>query len=317
MKSNRQYQINRHKFATPLLTAHGNWGERESIVLREESNDGRISFGELCPTPGFITSSIKELLPLVEAWKAGLDFQINPLMQSAISCMASEIWNPSFKVEPKSDVFSAELITFFKSVGNIPTTYKKKIGIKVSEIEIKEVKQILNSISNESMIRLDANESLGIEELLRWNEAFAHETRIQFIEQPFPREKIDELLAIEKELTVPLALDESLVWKNDFSFFEKRGWQGYYVIKPCLFPNWGKMIAFIRSQPLRSVISTVFESPFGYEAVVRCAFLSNQVAGLDRSLFTLNAKEIPQHHQRPLSSENVPISVLDKLWGEL
>ena len=77
------------------------------------------------------------------------------------------------------------------------------------------------------------------------------------------------------------------------------------------------MIAFIRSQPIRSVISTVFESPFGYEAVVRCAFLSNQVAGLDRSLFKLNAKEIPQHHQRPQFSENLPISVLDKLWGEL
>ena len=203
MKPNRQYQIYRHKFTSPLLTAHGNWGERESIVLREESNEGRISFGEICPTPGFISSSIKELLPLVEAWKAGLGFQINPLMQSAISCMASEIWDTSFEVEPKSSVFSAELITFSKSVGNISTTYKKKIGIKLIEIEIKEVKQILNSIPKESMIRLDANESLSIEELLKWNEAFANETRIQFIEQPFPREKWKNYWQSKKNYVYP------------------------------------------------------------------------------------------------------------------
>ena len=317
MKPNRQYKIYRHKFVTPLRTAHGNWSVRESIILREKSNEGRVSFGELCPTPGFNTSTIEELLPLVEAWVAGLDFQFNHLMQSAISCLASEIWNTSYNVESKSDVFSAELITLSKSVGNISTTYKKKIGIKIIEVEIREVEKILNSISKESMIRLDANESLSVEELLKWNEAFANETRIQFIEQPLQRDKIAELLSVEKELSVPLALDESLVWKNDLSFFEKKGWQGFYVIKPCLFPNWKKTITFIRSQPLRSVVSTVFESPFGYEAVARCTFLSNQVAGLDRSLFKLNAKEFPQHHRRPLSSESLSISVLDQLWGEL
>ena len=317
MNPNRQYRIYRHKFVTPLQSAHGIWGERVSIILREEDNKGRISFGELCPTPGFIDIPLNELLPIVERWVLGEPFKLNSLMKSAISCMESEIWDSSFGENYSSTIFSAELITLNSDLANPSAVYKKKIGLSTSLSEIQEVKDFLNLVPLDSMIRLDANESLSIDQIFQWNEAFANESRLQFIEQPLPRENIDELLKIEQELSISLALDESLVWKNALSFFEEKDWQGFYVLKPFLFQDWSKMLRFIRAKPEKTIVSTIFESPFGYEAVCRCASFSNQVAGLDRNLFQLSDQEFSQHHQKPLSSQTISVSFLDELWGNL
>ena len=317
MNPNRQYRIYRHEFVTPLQTAHGFWGERVSIILREEDKKGRISFGELCPTPGFLDIPINELVPIVQRWVLGQTFEVNPLMQSAISCMASEIWDSTFGENDSSSFFSAELITLNSDFGNPSAVYKKKIGLSTTSSEIQEVQDLLNLVPINSMIRLDANESLKADQIFQWNEAFANESRLQFIEQPFPKENINELLKIEQELSISLALDESLVWKNDLSFFDENDWQGFYVLKPFLFQDWEKTLRFICAKPERTIVSTVFESPFGYEAVCRCASFSNQIAGLDRNLFQLSDKEFSQHHQQPLSSETISITFLDELWGNL
>ena len=103
----------------------------------------------------------------------------------------------------------------------------------------------------------------------------------------------------------------------DLSFFKKAGWTGFYVIKPFLFPDWDQVLSFIKSEPQRSVVSTVFESPFGYEALIRCAAYSKMVAGIDRSLFQGDDREFPQHHRTPLYPGSVASSSLDELWDSL
>ena len=81
---------------------------------------------------------------------------------------------------------------------------------------------------------MDANESLSKKELLAWNESFKGEPKIQFLEQPFPRDKLEELFLVQDKIDIPLALDESLVWKNNLSYFEDKNWLGFFVVKPCL-----------------------------------------------------------------------------------
>ena len=88
------------------------------------------------------------------------------------------------------------------------------------EEEIEEVKRFIDNLSPSSKLRLDANESLSTKELLAWNESFKGEPQIQFLEQPFPRDKLEELFLVQDKIDIPLALDESLVWKNDLSYFE-------------------------------------------------------------------------------------------------
>ena len=65
------------------------------------------------------------------------------------------------------------------------------------------------------------------------------------------------------------------------------------------------------------MISTVFESPFGFEAVCRCAAYSSEIAGLDRSLFRQNKLEFSEHHNLSIHPGIVTIASLDKLWERL
>ena len=254
---------------------------------------------------------------MIEDWQKGGVVHDNVLFKSAISCIKSEIWDSSFNEKNSSPVFSAELVIGNPIFSKVPMIYKKKIGLTSPECEIPKISELLNSICGKSCVRLDANESLTVSELHKWNEAFGNERRIQFIEQPLPRNEIDKLLLMDKELQIPLALDESLVWKKNFLFFETQGWQGFYIIKPFLFEAWDKLLNFIRSCPDRIVVSTTFESPFGYEAICRCASLSKQVAGLDRNLFKHNEHEFPNHHLNPLFPSSLSVQTLDQLWRTL
>ncbi len=313
----RQSKIYRHKFRNQLQTAHGKWSERESIVLREQDENGRVSFGELCPTPGFLSFQLDDLYPIVKDWEMGNNYKDNILISSAISCIRSEIWDPPITRIATKEVFTAELYSAKTTIKSGANIYKKKIGLNETEREIEKVFELFDLISQNSSVRLDANESLTIKEVLRWNEAFRYESRLQFLEQPLPRKDLSQLFELDSNLDIHLALDESLVWKNDLDFFTQKGWNGFFVIKPALFSDWAQTIRFVKANPCRTVVSTVFESPFGFEAVCRCASYSDLIAGVDRKLFNLDAAELAHHHQQPIEVGNLSISMLDSLWKKL
>ncbi len=313
----RQSKIYRHKFRTHLQTAHGIWSERESIVLRQEDEQGVVSFGELCPTPGFVSYHLDDLIPMVKDWEKGNSCINHNFLSSAVSCIGSEIWNSMTPQEDFKEVFTAELFLSSPSFKSKARVYKKKIGVQDIELEIENVFELFDSISLKSKVRLDANESLTMEEVFRWNEAFRNESRLQFLEQPLPRNDLPRLFELDGRLDISLALDESLVWKNDLDFFTKSGWNGFYVIKPTLFSDCERTIKFIKDNSYRTIVSTVFESPFGFEAVCRCAPFSNLTAGLDRNLFNLDELELSGHHSQPIEVGKVSISLLDELWERL
>ena len=313
----RQYKIYRHKFRKHLQTAHGVWCARESIILRQEDENGIVSFGELCPTPGFVSYQLSDFIPLVEDWKRGGVSSNHTLLSSAVSCMRSGIWNSILPHDDNKDVFTAELFLSNPSLKHKDTVYKMKIGIQDIELEIETVFELFDSISSKSMLRLDANESLTVSEVQRWNDAFRNELRLQFLEQPLPRNDLSRLIELDSNLDISLALDESLVWKDDLDFFTTSGWNGFYVVKPTLFSDWNKTINFIKGNSHRTIVSTVFESPFGFEAVCRCASFSTLTAGLDRSLFNFDKLELSVHHHQPIEVGIVSISMLNELWDRL
>ena len=317
MNNTRQFRLYRHRFTSPLQTAHGVWTEKESIVLRKQNENGKVSFGEISITPFFYSYSIDDVMPLVRSWVRGEEFLNNELFSSAISSLESELWVEDEEVVKSTSVLTAEISEF----NSFPTRnckfFKKKIGVRRVEEEIEEVKRFIKNLYPNSKLRLDANESLSKKELLEWNESFKGEPKIQFLEQPFPRDKLEELFLVQDKIDIPLALDESLVWKNNLSYFEDKDWRGFFVVKPCLTRDWSELIRFLKENPDRCVVSTSFESPFGYEGVCRTASYSKLVAGLDRNLFRNSSIEFPNHHQNPLHPFSVTSSMLDRLWAKL
>jgi O-succinylbenzoate synthase len=125
------------------------------------------------------------------------------------------------------------------------------------------------------------------------------------------------LIDFSNQSSVPIALDESLFRIYNSSFITSLPRSLYLVIKPVLFPNWVKLFSDLEDRMNQVVFSTAFESPFGYESIIRLAADSTQVSGLDRSCFCGNKNEFPEHHQSLLSSPSVPSDKLDRLWQTL
>ena len=76
----------------------------------------------------------------------------------------------------------------------------------------------------------------------------------------------------------------------------EQNWNGFYVIKPTLLPDWKGTIKFASENPNKTVFSTVFESPFGYEALIRASSFSN-LEGISRTCFSQIPTELDCHHQ--------------------
>ena len=315
MIESRQFRVYRQKFASPIMTAHGQWNEKEAIILRKEDSKGKVSFGEISLVNGFTFDSLNDLLPRVENWCAKGEIGENILIQSAVSSLDSEIWDFS-KGNQNYKIKTAKL--FRKDCKfKIGDTIKVKIGIRNTEDEVKNVKGLIQQTGSGCKLRLDANEGIEMEDLLLWDEAFKENKEIEFLEQPFSGESIGDLLKIQSLIDLPLALDESIVWLQDLSYFCNQKWLGKFIIKPCLMPNWDRTISFISSNSEKTIVSTSFESPFGYEAVLRCACYSNRVAGLDRKLFSNCEGEFSQHHEEILIPYSVSVEDLDNLWASL
>lgn len=187
MKDSRQYRVYRQKFNSACITAHGTWSKKESIILRKVSSKGRVSYGEVSIVKGFTNENLNELLPIVKYWSLGGDYINNNLVCSALSCLESLIWHDLPNNNAIEKIKTAELINNNSKISG-KGTFKIKIGVKDLEDEITEITNLLKVISLDSTIRLDANESLGVNELYAWNEALKDEKRVEFLEQPFTRE---------------------------------------------------------------------------------------------------------------------------------
>ena len=74
---------------------------------------------------------------------------------------------------------------------------------------------------------------------------------------------------------------------------------------------------FLEKRRDKVIVSTCFESPFGYEAVVRLSSNSMISPGLERSCFQGLSVEFCAHHNSVLSSPAVSVKELDKLWDLL
>lgn len=312
----RQFRIFEEKFNHPILTGHGLWDTRRSIILREEKEDGIVAYGEIAPTPGFTEGEFDSYLQEVAEWVRGEVSEGSLLLMQACSCLSCGIWEKEGAFGNKP-LFSAGLMIEGERAEREFETVKRKIGLRPVHHEIIDVLGWIADLSDLQRVRLDANETLDLESLKQWVDALEGESKLEFIEQPLPRWQLDEMIQVSMETSIHFALDESVLSFGGPDVLMEKGWSGFYVLKPSLMKDWEETIRFIRSEPDKTLVSTVFESPFGYEAICRIAAMSNLVAGVDRSPFKGNAKEFPEHHEFPLVPYSVGADRLEELWDSL
>ena len=315
MVANREFKFITQKFDIPHRFSSEIWEIRESVVLREEINSQSFVYGEIAPVPGFPNQpTIERVLHEAEIWKSHAQLPEVSALLPALSCMKSEIWK-----EPKHE----NIKHFLGSLLFNPTTsedhhcVKRKIGIMPVKEEVNIVKQWLSRLEPNCHVRLDANGSLTIEEMKLWVDALANENRIQFLEQPLCDDLRDELFAFVKNSPIPLAIDETIVALGNPYVALENGWTGQFVIKPTLLNDWNASLDFVKEYPTKAILSTAFESPFGYEALIRACRFSELAPGITRGPFSQLDTELSSHHTANLYSPSASQTELNELWSKI
>ena len=68
MNEVRHFHHIKQKFSQPIINSYGKWSERESIVLFTQFHDGSIAFGEVTPTPGFLSLDFENAIQKIEVF---------------------------------------------------------------------------------------------------------------------------------------------------------------------------------------------------------------------------------------------------------
>ena len=314
MKPQRRYIQFRQSFKSPFFTTKGVWKERRSLILRQDDEEGNISFGEVAPLAGHTNLNLDTALEEARKWsqfKGNIeDFsQLRP----AITSLQSEIWQETLPSVPLPA--TARLWGMNEAICN--RIIKRKIGLQPPEEEMDSVSEWLQTLPDGAQVRLDPNESLSREGLLRWIDRLNGDKKVQFIEQPTGAKNDEWLIEFSKESPIPIALDEALYRMENKKNMLSLPKQLFWVIKPILFTEWSIFFDLFSEADRKLIFSTSFESPFGYEAVLRLSINSPHSPGLERSCFHGNPHEFPEHHQPVLMSPGVTNEKLSELWDSL
>ena len=306
----------RRNFREPFATATGTWRTRESIVVRVKYLDGHIGFGEVAPTLGFRGETISDAQRFLSIWEPQMEIpDYLPLCRAALGCADSSLWRTQTAF-PK--IKTAALLRSSEET-NLPlnNVLKAKIGVGELGSEIATIENLLTRLPAGSRLRLDANGSLSRTEAKAWLDTFEGCSQIEFLEQPLAATDRNGLMGLAESNSLALALDESLLDIQIAEEFLADGWPGYFVFKPTLSRDWREMEIFLRNEPTRCVVSSVFESPFGFEAVLRVASLVETVAGIGVNTFFVEDDFSLHTMDMVLQPGEVDIPQLEELWRSI
>ena len=208
MKKKKEFKVLTQKFKKPIKTSNGLWKFRESIVLRQTEENGKSSYGEVAPTPGFNSHKIKDLEQEAKKWQETDACSEFPTLMTAITCLQSSLWG---KDQFSQETLTSRLFLDYDKVEEDNQTIKKKIGIESTKIEISKTLDWFEKMPDSTKVRLDPNQSLNTDDLLRWIEALLGNPKIDFIEQPLLGLPTDKFMELIEETNFPVALDEAVV----------------------------------------------------------------------------------------------------------
>ena len=277
----RHYQF---PLPRPLQTAQGQWQQRCGWLLRLQTTDGQLGWGEAAPLPGgesWCAAAINELSPtsdraeleaLLPAMPAPVGFALG-LALAELDGLGSEGWlpaPPSAVLLPAGEAALEALSTALTQhqAGPLPFTAKWKVGVLDASTELKLLELLLAQLPVGACLRLDANGGWDRATAGRWAERLHHSSALQWLEQPLDPSDHAGLLALQGRL--PVALDESLRHPAGLP----PDWWGWRVHKPALEGDPRPLLQRLQAGAAKEMVSTVFETGIGARALAHLAALS-------------------------------------------
>jgi o-succinylbenzoate synthase len=269
-------------FKRPWQTSQGEIGERQGRLLRLQTADGLIGWGDCAPLPEFGISDAAAAafadetahLDLV-AQKAGLPLHAwlsgePPVSSMAVNC---GFW-PFFGAEraPKEAPLGCSILENALAAGY--SVVKFKVGVRPVAEEIANLHRLAADLPPGLSLRLDANRAWNFNDAQTFLAACAG-LPIDGLEEPLAEPNSDFLQNLQATVAFPLAIDES-IHLLDAHFFRHPPVRRL-VIKPARHGLLASVELALRARAsgLEVIVTSSLESACG---LLACAHLAAAVA---------------------------------------
>lgn len=322
----------RRQFRQPLRNARQSWAFREGYILRAEWPDGKVTYSEIAPLPGFGGESRSAVEDFLHDRRSTHPSDPHSAPFPRESCPASafgwamladrtevpdqRVWSAALLPagQPAISALADSLAAGFRVV-------KWKVGVLPAEQEIPIWHQLLSLADGRVRFRLDPNQSWDLPTFRSWEKILTGCPVLDFVEEPFPegREEDERLLDLARQGNLPFALDERLLDPISRKAWLRHPWPGYWVVKASLWGDpavWGDIL-LDRIPPSSVILSSSLESPVGLSLLDRLArqIPEDTVHGLGTgSLFTDSAGDAENGPLRP--SPVVSEAAAARFWKE-
>ena len=227
----------------PVTGVHGVTSVQQSVLVRVWSDDGLEGWGDVDPTPGYTLESVDDIAAgaerLAAALRGGDPFNV----QRALALMdetLGEAFEAKAAIEmalldlkgkilgvPVHSLLGGRLVdeVFLNAwIGAVPPAQAAREaeewvarGFITAKIKVSgagrdgldRVAAVRAAVGSRMALRVDFNESLAAADAV----AFIRELEpydLTLVEQPVPRDRIDALAEIRREIEIPLMADESV-----------------------------------------------------------------------------------------------------------
>ncbi len=301
-----EFRPYRRIFQRSLSTSHGEWRDREGIIIRLTQASGRVGWGEVAPVPWFGSETLadaiafcRQLPPFLTA--TTIDAIANQLpacqfgFESALEMVQPMAIAPfPHHFPPCSALLPAgenALAALFPLIQQGFTTFKWKIGVEPLTTELEQIfPRLIATLPPTSQLRLDANGGLTVDQAIRWldccdtiNQQANQQPccRVEFLEQPLSPEHFSEMVCLADHYLTLIALDESVVSLEQLQNCYTEGWRDVFVIKPAIAGSPSRLRQFCQGVKVDVVVSSVFETAIGQQAV---RTLAQTISTGDRAL---------------------------------
>ncbi|MFM7653220.1 MAG: o-succinylbenzoate synthase [Vulcanococcus sp.] len=269
-----------YRFALPqaMVTSQGAWRERLGWLLRLETADGRLGWGEAALQPEQRADLAAALEALPEApgradLEAALPQQPPPLACAlgmalaeldGLGSSASGGWRPappSAFLLPAGEAALpalAEALQAAAAAGHAPSV-KWKVAAVADALEQRLLEALLEALPASGRLRLDANGGWDRPTAQAWARRLATDPRLEWLEQPLPPADRSGLEALARQL--PVALDESL--RAPDGWRPGADWPGWQVRRPLLEGDPRPLLAALTAGIPRLMVSTALETGIG------------------------------------------------------
>ena len=276
------FDVYQRHFKQPLRTNHGVWQVREGIIISLIDRSGVVSRGEIAPLPWFGSETMSQAIEFCQQLGKTITLQNILSIPDRLPCCQFALESAWLNLTQRSSNCpkileycyllppgKSALIAWQKLAQNhAATTFKWKIGVLPLTTEIEILKQLVFAFPPNIKLRLDANGGLNLSQARQLLTIADTLKAIAFIEQPLPPKNLADIIQLSREYTTLLALDESVASFQQLQEAYYRGWQGVYVVKAAIMGFSSRLIEFCRDRNLDVVLSSVFETKIGRDAVL-------------------------------------------------